>query len=55
MRVYKEQAEKIRSYYQAKKVYHRIDGSGTIEEIFNRLVSVLDAALAKTEAGKAFG
>lgn len=55
MRVYKEQTEKIRAYYQAKKVYHRVDGSGTVEDVFGRLFFILDAAMAKSEANKALG
>jgi adenylate kinase len=55
MRVYREQTEKIRGYYLAKKVYHRIDGSGAIEDVFKRLGAVLDAAMAKSGANKALG
>lgn len=55
MRVYKEQTEKIRGFYQAKKVYHRIDGSGRVEDVFGRLTFVLEAALAKSGANKALG
>jgi adenylate kinase len=55
MRIYKEQTERIREYYQAKKVYHRVDGSGTVQDVFGRLSFVLDAALTKLEANKALG
>jgi adenylate kinase len=53
MRVYKEETEKIRQYYQAKKVYHRVEGSGTVEDVFRALSFVLDSAVAESEANKA--
>lgn len=53
MRVYKEQTEKLRGYYQGEKVFHRVDGSGTVEDVFSRLAFVLDTVLAKLEANKA--
>jgi len=55
MMVYKEQTAKLREYYQAKKVYHRIDGSGTVADVFGRLTFILDTALAESEANKALG
>jgi adenylate kinase len=54
-RVYREQTEKIRGFYQAKDVYRRIEGSGSVEDVFSRLSDVLDAELAKVEANKALG
>jgi adenylate kinase len=47
MRVYKEQTENLKEYYRAKRVYHQVDGSGTVEEVFTRLSAILDTALAK--------
>jgi adenylate kinase len=55
LRVYREQTEKIRGFYQAKNVYRRIDGSGMVEDVFGRLCYVLDTDLAKAEANKALG
>jgi len=55
MRVYRERSEQIKGFYQAKNVYRRIDGSGSVEDVFNRLSYVLDAELAKLEANKALG
>jgi adenylate kinase len=46
MRVYREQTEKIRAHYQAKNVYHKVDGSGPVEEVFGRLSRLLDRRLA---------
>ncbi len=42
MRVYKEETAKLREYYSAKDVYHRVDGSGTVEEVFGRISKHLD-------------
>jgi len=52
LRVYQEQTAPIREHYQAKKVHHRVDGSGPIDEVFGRIAAVLDVALAGRE-GKA--
>ncbi len=41
LKVYHEQTEPIISYYEKKGVLHRIDGMGSIEEIFNRIVQLL--------------
>jgi len=53
LRVYKDQTEKIRAHYQAKGVFHRVDGSGTVDEVFGRISGVLDRELARREADKA--
>jgi adenylate kinase len=53
LKVYKEQTEKIKAHYQAKNVYQRVDGSGSIEDVFDRLSRILDQRLAPAEAGKA--
>ncbi len=41
LKVYHEQTEPIIAYYEKKGVLHRIDGMGSIDEIFNRIVQVL--------------
>lgn len=53
LRVYHEQTEKIRAHYQAKGVYHRIDGSGDIETVFERISRILNRHLFCDETGKA--
>lgn len=53
LRVYKEQTEKIRAHYRAKGVFHRVDGSGTVDDVFGRISGVLDRELARREADKA--
>lgn len=42
LRVYHRQTEPLIGYYKEKKVYHRIDGEGKIEAIFDEISSILD-------------
>ncbi len=42
LKVYHRQTEPLIGYYKEKKVYHRIDGEGKIEEIFDEISSILD-------------
>ena len=42
LRVYHRQTEPLLGYYKEKKVYHRIDGEGKIEAIFDEISSILD-------------
>ncbi|MBP1768388.1 MAG: adenylate kinase [Candidatus Aminicenantes bacterium] len=53
LRVYHEQTEKIRPHYQAKGVFHRVDGRGTVAEVFGRISAILDRRLAGRELDKA--
>lgn len=55
MRVYQEQTEKLRDYYMAKKAYHRIDGSGSVDEIFHRISDVLEEELLRFKEKKGQG
>jgi len=55
LRVYREQTEKIRAHYQAKGVFHRLDGAGSVDDVFGRISRVLDSELARREAEKAQG
>lgn len=55
LRVYREQTEKIRAHYQAKGVFHRLDGAGPVDDVFGRISGVLDAELARWEAERAQG
>jgi adenylate kinase len=52
LRVYKEETKKIRAHYQAKGVFYRVDGSGTVDEVFGRISGILDRELARREADK---
>ena len=53
LRVYLEETKKIRAHYQAKGVFYRVDGSGTVDEVFGRISGILDRELARREANKA--
>jgi adenylate kinase len=53
LRVYQEQTEPLRNYYLGKKVYHRVDGTGTVESIFLEISSILDTELGKESAREA--
>jgi len=53
LKVYREQTEKIKAHYQAKQVYLRLDGSGSVDDVFGRLSRILDQKLAPAETGKA--
>jgi adenylate kinase len=49
-RVYKEETEKIRAHYKAKSVYRRVDGSGSVEQVFARISEILERENAGREA-----
>jgi len=53
LRVYHEQTEKIRPHYQAKGVFHRVDGTGPVEDVFTRVSAILDRELALREPNRA--
>jgi len=53
LRVYKDQTEKIRAHYQAKGVFHHVDGIGTVDEVFGRISGILDRELAPRGVDKA--
>jgi len=49
MRVYHEQTEILIDYYSRKKVYFKIDGDGIIETVFEKISSLLDRELARSQ------
>jgi adenylate kinase len=51
-RVYKEETGKIRDYYKTKSVYRRVDGSGSVEQVFARISEILDRENAGREADR---
>jgi adenylate kinase len=53
LRVYKEETKKIRVHYQAKGAFYRVDGSGSVEDVFARISAIIDRELARREAVKA--
>jgi adenylate kinase len=53
LRVYEDQAEKLREYYQRKNVLRTIDGSGRIEAVFKKIALILDGELLKFRGNEA--
>ena len=49
LKVYHRQTEPLIGYYKEKKVYHRIDGEGKIEAIFDEISSILDREISLQE------
>ena len=47
IRVYQEETEKLKDYYLRKSVYREVDGEGTIDETFRKIVRILDAVLGR--------
>jgi adenylate kinase len=45
LKVYHKQTEPLVEYYKKKKCYFRVNGEGTIEEVFARVCGVLDEAI----------
>ncbi len=40
--VYNREKDSVKEYYQKQNKYYKIDGIGTIDEIFDRLCSIID-------------
>jgi len=53
LKVYNEQTKTIRAHYLAKGVFCRVDGSGTVDEVFGRISAILDRELARREDDRA--
>ncbi len=47
LRVYREQTEKLRDYYQRKSVYRKVDGSDSVEDVFRKIVFLINAEMTK--------
>jgi adenylate kinase len=45
-RIYRDQTEPLRAHYEAKGVFHRVDGSRGIEETFREILRILDTEIA---------
>lgn len=43
IKVYRDQTEVVGSYYAKQDKYHKIDGVGTMDEVFDRIRRVIDA------------
>ena len=55
MKVYQKQTEKVRDFYVNKGVYQKVDGWGSVEEVFSQIKLLLDAELMSLERAKARG
>lgn len=49
LKVYNEETSKLREHYKSRSVYRRVDGSGSVEEVFARLAEILDRDRAGRE------
>lgn len=47
LRIYGAEIKEILEYYKQKGVFHRIDGRGTVEEVFKRIETLLVSELKK--------
>jgi adenylate kinase len=50
LRIYREKTEPLLGFYKTKKVFHKINGYGKIEEIFDRVCTVLDGKLLRPDS-----
>ena len=48
-RIYREQTGPLRAHYEKKGVFHRVDGSRSIEETFLEIQEVLDIEFARSK------
>jgi adenylate kinase len=53
LRVYRAETAQIRGHYQAKNVYHAVDGAGAVADVFGRIRLILDQAVEETGAAEA--
>ncbi len=52
LRVYRDQTEKVKDFYLRRGVFKKVDGTGTVEEVFSQIKRLLDAELAQGEEAK---
>ncbi|MHC2069500.1 adenylate kinase [Bremerella sp. T1] len=50
MKVYDDMTSPLISYYEEQRILHRIDGLGSIDEVFGRIQSVLEEVARKKDA-----
>lgn len=53
LRVYREETKKLRVHYQAKGIFHRVDGAGSVDDVFGQISRIIDSELARREAERA--
>jgi len=49
LRIYNEQTKPLIDYFRKKKIYHGVNGEGSIESIFQNICSILDKDLNRSE------
>ena len=47
MNIYKEQTKPLIDYYKKKGSYHRIEGEGSVENVFEKITQILDVRLSE--------
>jgi adenylate kinase len=52
LKVYNEETSKLREHYKSRSVYRRVDGSGSVEEVFARIAEILDRDRAERETDR---
>jgi len=50
LKVYHKQTEPLKDYYKKKGVFHRVNGDGTIDSVFEAIGRILDAVLGRRES-----
>lgn len=53
LKVYHEQTVPLIDYYRRRNVYHKIDGEGKVEDVFDRISAILDREMAKLKGAEA--
>lgn len=51
LRIYQDQTRPLRDYYAGKKTHRLVDGSGSVEDVYNRIAAAVKAALASRAPG----
>lgn len=52
LKVYNVETSKLREHYKSRSVYRRVDGSGSVEEVFARIAEILDRDRAGRETDR---
>lgn len=53
LKVYHQQTVPLIDYYRRRNVYHKIDGEGKVEHVFERINTILDREMAKPKGAEA--
>jgi adenylate kinase len=52
-KVYHEQTVPLIGYYRRRNVYHKVDGEGKVEDVFERISAILGREMAKSKGAEA--